>query len=103
MKLQRITLVLVGVVILGFAIRLYKITSSPAGIYIDEASIGYNAYSLITTGKDEHGQFLPLWFYAFGEYKLPVYIYLVAYTQIFLGPTDLSVRLPAVILGSLTI
>src|SRR3989344_450319 len=88
---------------LGLVLRTYKLTSSPAGLYVDETSIGYNAYSIITTGRDEHGKFMPLFFEAFGEYKLPIYIYAVAVTQLFTGPTDLSVRLPSVIFGTLTI
>ena len=89
--------------LLGFAIRIYKITESPGGLYIDETSIGYNAYSLTQTGKDEHGVQWPLFFEAFGEWKLPVYIYSVYLTQVVIGPTDLSVRLPAVIYGSLSV
>ena len=52
--------VLVFIVILGFVIPLWGINSSPEGLSIDEVSIGYNAWSIITTGKDEHGSFLPL-------------------------------------------
>lgn len=100
---KKSVLVLIIITSLGFSLRIWKLTTSPAGLYIDETSIGYNAFSLITTGRDEHGKFLPLFFEAFGEYKLPIYIYLVAITQLFTGPTDLSVRLPAVIFGTLTI
>lgn len=88
---------------LGLALRTYKLTSSPSGLYIDETSIAYNAYSIVKTGHDEHGKFMPLFFEAFGEYKLPFYIYSVAFVQLFIGPSDLSVRLPAVIFGTLTI
>lgn len=99
---QREILLILSLFILAFGIRIYKITQSPQGLYIDETSIGYNAYSLLTTGKDEHGRSWPLFFEAFGEWKLPVYIYAVWFTQLFFGPTDLSVRLPAVIFGSLS-
>ncbi len=77
--------------------RLYKILDIPASLYWDEASIGYNAYSILKTGKDEWGKTFPLHFKAFGEYKLPVYIYTVSLFQVFLGPTELSVRLPSVL------
>ena len=100
---RKIWLSLIAIMLLGFAIRIYKITESPGGLYIDETSIGYNAYSLTQTGKDEHGVQWPLFFEAFGEWKLPVYIYSVYLTQVVIGPTDLSVRLPAVIYGSLSV
>jgi 4-amino-4-deoxy-L-arabinose transferase-like glycosyltransferase len=77
--------------------RLYKISSIPASVYWDEASIGYNAYSISIDGMDEWGSFLPLHFRAFGEFKLPVYIYSVAPFVKVLGLNALSVRLPAVI------
>ena len=50
-------------------LRLYRLKDNPAGFFCDEASIGYNAYSILTTGKDEWGQPWPLFFRAFGEYK----------------------------------
>lgn len=102
-KAGRVFLLVLAITTFGFLIRAFKISSSPEGLYIDETSIGYNAYSLVQTGRDEHGKFFPLFFEAFGEYKLPVYIYLVALSQVFLGPSDLSVRLPSLILGTLTI
>lgn len=83
--------------------RLYQISSIPPSLYWDEASIGYNAYSVLQTGKDEWGKFLPIHFKSFGEYKLPVYIYSVVISEALLGLNGLAVRLPAVLfsLGSL--
>ncbi len=100
---NREVVILALLIVLAFGVRIYKVTFSPEGLYIDETSIGYNAYSLLTTGKDEHGVSWPLFFEAFGEWKLPVYIYAVWLTQIFLGPSDLSVRLPAVLFGSFSV
>ena len=59
-----------------FIIRLTGLAFSPPGFFCDETSIGYNAYSVLMTGKDEHGIFLPVFFKAFGDYKNPVYVYL---------------------------
>ncbi len=83
--------------------RLYKIDSIPSSLYWDEASIGYNAYSVMFTGKDEWGETLPLHFRAFGEFKLPVYIYSVLITEYMFGLNNFAVRLPAVIFGLLSI
>lgn len=49
---------------------------APNSLNWDEVSLGYNAYSLVNTGRDEWGTVLPAIFRAFGDYKLPVYIYL---------------------------
>ena len=103
MRFNKYLILIFLITLIGFSIRSYKLTTSPEGLYIDETSIGYNAYSIIKTGHDEHGKFMPLFFEAFGEYKLPVYVYSVVFVQLFIGPSDLSVRLPAVIFGTLTI
>ncbi|MDO8638366.1 MAG: glycosyltransferase family 39 protein [Candidatus Daviesbacteria bacterium] len=77
--------------------RLYKIAEIPVSVYWDEASIGYNAYSIAQTGKDEWGEFLPLHFRAFGEFKLPVYIYTTAIFVKIFGLNEFSVRISAVL------
>lgn len=90
--------VFLGLIVLFFlSTRLFKITQIPPSVYWDEASIGYNAYSVGIDGKDEWGSFLPIHFRAFGEFKLPVYIYsVVPFVKIF-GLNAFSVRLPSVI------
>lgn len=77
--------------------RLYKINEIPRSVYWDEASIGYNAYSLVETGKDEWGDFFPVNFRAFGEFKLPVYIYAVSIFVKVFGLNEFSVRFPSVL------
>ncbi|MBI2085938.1 glycosyltransferase family 39 protein [Candidatus Daviesbacteria bacterium] len=94
-KLTKVTLILI--ISLFLFTRLYKIGEIPVSVYWDEASIGYNAYSIAETGKDEWGEFLPLHFRAFGEFKLPVYIYsVVPFVKIF-GLNEFAVRFPAVL------
>ena len=89
--------VLVLICFLFLGTRLFRISEIPASVYWDEASIGYNAYSVLTTGKDEWGEFIPLHFRAFGEFKLPVYVYSVAVAVKLFGLNEFSVRLPAVL------
>lgn len=86
--------------IAAFAIRFFNANQYPPLLW-DEASIGYNAYSILQTGKDEYGQILPIIFKSFGDYKPGVYIYLVIPFVKALGLTTLAVRLPSIILGSL--
>jgi 4-amino-4-deoxy-L-arabinose transferase-like glycosyltransferase len=101
MKLQYIILVII--VILGFFLRFIDVSNDPPGLYIDEASIGYNAYTILTTGKDEYGIPHPLWFRSFGDYKMPVYIYSVSGAMALFGKTVFAVRIPSIITGTLTI
>ena len=64
-------------ILLAAVLRLANLSHYPAGLNADEASIGYNAWSLINTGKDEHGVSWPLVFRSFDDYKPAVYFYLV--------------------------
>lgn len=68
-------LILLVIVLSAFYLRIYKNSESPPGFYADEASIAYNAYSILKTGKDEHSIAYPVFFRAFGEYKNPIFIY----------------------------
>jgi 4-amino-4-deoxy-L-arabinose transferase-like glycosyltransferase len=88
---------------LAFFLRIYQIQSNPPSLNWDEVSHGYNAYSILKTSKDEWGTTLPSIFKAYGDYKLPVYIYLTSISIHFLGISPLAIRLPSVIAGTLTV
>jgi len=76
-----------------------KVPNNPPGFYLDESSIAYNAYLISETGRDEHGVRFPLFFRAFGEYKNPAYIYLLAGLFKLTGPSIAVARLLSVTLG----
>jgi 4-amino-4-deoxy-L-arabinose transferase-like glycosyltransferase len=90
--------VLLLILVLTFALRIWRVGQIPTFIS-DEASIGYNAYSILKTGRDEWGKLLPLSFKSFGEFKLPIYIYVAVPSIAILGLTEAAVRLPSVIAG----
>ncbi|MFH0979687.1 MAG: glycosyltransferase family 39 protein [Candidatus Roizmanbacteria bacterium] len=101
MSNKKIFLFLMILLIFSFSLRVYKIGSRPTGILPDEASFGYNAYSVFKTGKDEHGVFFPLMFKAFGDEKLPVYAYsTIPIIKVF-GLNNFAIRLPSAIAGTL--
>ena len=60
---------------LALVLRVWALGQVPPGIDADEAALGYNAYSLLKTGRDEYGVPHPLVFESFGDYKRPVYFY----------------------------
>lgn len=90
-------------IILAFFLRFFELGKIPYGFYQDESAIGYNAYSIIETGKDERGNFLPLYFKSFGDYKLPVYIYSTIIPIKVLGLNEFAVRFPSAFFGFLTV
>lgn len=94
---------LVIIHIFAFYLRFLNFDVSPPGFYSDEANQGYNAYSLLKTGKDEHGQFLPVSLRSFGDWKPPMQTYLaIPFISLF-GLSEYAVRLPSMILGMLSI
>ena len=97
------TCLLISIIVLAFILRIFKVTFSPPSLYWDEVALGYNSWSISQTGKDEYSQALPIFFQSFDDYKLPLIFYvLVPFVKI-LGPTPLAVRLPIVIIGTLTV
>ena len=61
--------------------------------------VGYQAYSLINTGKDYFGTVLPLFPHSFAEFRTPLIIYSTTPTVSILGLSPLAIRLPQVIWG----
>lgn len=102
--MKKLLIVVIFSVILFFGIltRFYKLGEAPAGLYLDEAAQGYNAYSILKTGKDEFGKALPAVFRSFVDFKTPVYIYLVVPLIPVFDLTPLTVRLPSFIFSMLT-
>jgi 4-amino-4-deoxy-L-arabinose transferase-like glycosyltransferase len=93
-------LILISIIALSFFLRVYKIADNPPALNWDEVSHGYNAYSLLKTGRDEWGTKLPLIFRAYGDYKLPLYIYLSVLPLAFFGLGAFSVRLVSLLSGT---
>jgi len=94
---------LVLVFIFALFLRVWKLDQYPAGLNADEAAIGYNAYSLLQTGKDEFGHPWPINFQSFNDYKPGLYFYLVLPFVKVLGLNVWAVRLPSAILGAFSV
>jgi len=91
---------LVLILIAAAALRILWLKDYPPGFTPDEASFGYDAYSILKTGKDQWGHPFPLVFESFGDFKSPLYTYLAIPTVFIFGLNEFSVRLPNAILGT---
>lgn len=96
-------LILGLILLVGFILRFYLLGSVPSGLYQDETAIGYNAYSILQTGKDEYGKGFPLYFKSFGDYKLPIYIYSTVVSVSLFGLNEFAVRFTSAFFGFLTL
>ena len=96
-------LLLLFIFSLAFILRFYKLGIVPDGLQQDESSLGYNAYSILLTGRDEHGVALPQNFQAFGEYKLPGYIYASVWPIYIFGLNPFAIRFVSALSGFLSV
>lgn len=92
-----------AVILVAIFLRFFQLTKVPPALYQDETAIGYNAYSILQTGKDEYGITFPLYFRSFGDYKLPVYIYTTVISEKIFGLTEFAVRFPSAFSGVLSV
>lgn len=96
--------ILCVIVFLAGILRMYNISINPPSLSWDEVSIGWNAYSIFKTGKDEHERVFPLdTFIAYGDYKPPLSIYLTVPSVFVFGLNEFSVRFPSALFGTLTV
>jgi len=91
MKLTGKKIILIFI-ILGAIVRLAWLGRVPSGFFRDEAAIGYNAYSIWQTGKDEFGMKTPLFFRSFEVFFLPLYLYLEAPMVGIFGLSEFTTR-----------
>ena len=89
--------------VLAFILRFYKLGQIPLSLNWDEVSNAYNAYSILKTGRDEYGSFLPLTNRSFDDYKPPLYMYLNTFSVGAFGLTPFSARLPSAFFGLLSV
>jgi len=88
------------ILVLASGLRLIRLEQVPPSLYWEEAALGYDAYSILKTGKDYHGHSWPIIaFESFGDWKPALYFYLIVPLLPLLGLTSLAVRLPAAIAG----
>jgi 4-amino-4-deoxy-L-arabinose transferase-like glycosyltransferase len=90
---------LVAALALGIALRTAALDRVPAGFNQDEACNGYDAYSLLRTGRDQHGNFLPVAIQAFNDYRMPLFDYSLIVPVALFGLRPMSVRLGAALWG----
>ncbi len=101
--MSKYKLIIFGIVLVAVVLRFYKLDTLPPSLEWDEVATGYDAYSILKTGKDQFGNFLPLTFRSLDDYKPPLYTYLTSASIFIWGWNDWAVRFPAALLGTLAI
>jgi 4-amino-4-deoxy-L-arabinose transferase-like glycosyltransferase len=97
------TLLLIGILLFGFAIRFFKISEVPTALYIDEVAMYVDVKSILNNGTDIHGNpWYQLIFPSYGDYKMPVYIWLATFSAAVLGLSEISLKMPTLLAGVAT-
>lgn len=99
MKIYKSTILFILIVFLSAFIRLYDLARLPNSVSADEAAFGYNAYSILKTGRDEFGHRLPLYLQSFDDNKNPVFAYIEIPFIWLWGLSDMVIRLPSALSG----
>ena len=103
MKLRNIHIFLFGILILATLLRFVSLNRIPTGFIPEEVSTGWDAYSLLKTGRDEWGVRLPIIFRESGGFKLALNSYLIVPVMAIFGVNEFAVRLPTAIAGVIAV
>jgi 4-amino-4-deoxy-L-arabinose transferase-like glycosyltransferase len=98
--MTRVRIVIVTAVLTGAFLRFWHLGSAPPGLSWDEAALGYNAYSILKTGRDEWGASWPLTLRLFNDFKPALYAYAAVPALALFGPTAWAVRFPSALAGT---
>lgn len=91
-------IILIILLSFSFFLRVIDINNNPPALYGDELTLVYDAYSLLKTGHDQTGSFLPLTF-TMSEGRPPGYVYFsIPFVALF-GPNAFAVRILSVLSG----
>jgi len=97
MKSKSQLTLLIVLIIFSFSIRVWHLDKNPAGFFCDEASTGIDAQNILQSGRDRHGDFLPLFFKGFNfDNVSPFQVYLTVPFVALFGMSETSVRLAPV-------
>jgi len=102
-KINLSNIILIAILFLAVFLRFWNLGNVPPSASLDEASIGYNAYSVLKTGGDEYGEFPLISQRGYDDWRRSTYLFLVVPSVGIFGLNAVSVRLPAVILSILTV
>lgn len=100
LKNKNLSILTLGIILaLAAVLRLWGLGAVPVSPDWDEVALGYNAYSILQTGRDEYGKPFPVVLQSFNDYKPAFYVYTVIPFVALLGLEVLAVRLPSALFG----
>jgi len=96
-------LVFILILIVGIVVRTHRFGVIPDGVNIDEAAMGYDAYSLLTYGIDMNGYKNPVVLIGFGSGHQSLYAYLSMPFIAIMGLNQTSIKMTNLVFGILSL
>ncbi|MFA5828862.1 MAG: hypothetical protein WC841_05920 [Candidatus Shapirobacteria bacterium] len=96
-RLLKNNLLLIFILTLGLFLYCYQLGTIPSGVFMDEALVGYDAFSILNTLKDHQGQTLPIYFKFFNSYTPGLFVYVETIFVKLFGLNPQAIRLPSAI------
>jgi 4-amino-4-deoxy-L-arabinose transferase-like glycosyltransferase len=103
MNKKLLIILFTGIIILAAVLRFWSLGNVPPSPDWDEVALGYDAYSIIQTGRDEFGKFLPVVLRSFDDYKPALYAYLSIPSILAFGLNVFAVRFPSALFGVISV
>lgn len=87
---------------LSLFFRITLVNVVPPELFGDEIDVGYQAYSLLKTGRDLYNQPFPVYLHSLSEWRAPLLMYATVPSLAVFGLNEWGVRLPEVFFGTLS-
>ena len=91
------------VFVIGFLVRSVSIDKYPKGLNCDEASSGYEAFSILNYGIDRNENSFPVFLEAWGSGQNALYTYIMIPFVKLMGLNIISTRLPMVLISCVSL
>lgn len=102
-KSNKFEIILFFILIIGSLVRVCGIDKMPNALNVDEASSGYEAYSIMKYGIDRNGNSYPVFLYSWGEGQNALLSYIMIPFIAIIGLSEFSIRLPMAIIGIISL
>lgn len=100
--IKKTWVILSFIFLLALILRIYNLGSIPSGFHNDEVDVGYAGKFIVLHGRDPAGNFLPLAFDKFGDFR-PIGLFILAgISQLIFSSNEFAVRLPTALFGAMT-
>lgn len=103
-KVTNLTIFVWLVVLFGIALRSYVFMNNQLDFYWDEVAMLVDVRSILESGRDMHGNaWYQTIFPSYGDFKLPLYIWVTTALGSVVGFSPLLIRIPNLLVGILMI